>query len=44
MSDRPSLFSELQRRNVYEVAVAYLVISWLLIQVASILLPTSRIA
>src|SRR5438309_1328254 len=33
-------FAELKRRNVYKVAVAYAVISWLLIQAASILLPT----
>ena len=32
--------AELRRRNVYKVAVAYAVISWLLIQAASILLPT----
>jgi TolB-like protein/Tfp pilus assembly protein PilF len=35
-----NLFTELKRRNVYKVAVAYAVISWLLIQAASILLPT----
>src|SRR5438067_10697064 len=35
-----SLFAELKRRNVYKVAVAYAVISWVLIQAASILLPT----
>ncbi|HWY51629.1 MAG TPA: tetratricopeptide repeat protein [Chthoniobacterales bacterium] len=35
-----NFFAELKRRNVYKVAVAYLVISWLLIQAASILLPT----
>jgi len=35
-----SFFGELKRRNVYKVAVAYAVISWLLIQAASILLPT----
>ncbi|HLW36565.1 MAG TPA: hypothetical protein VKS98_12990 [Chthoniobacterales bacterium] len=40
MSEKPSFFSELKRRNVYKVAVAYLVVSWLLIQAASILLPT----
>jgi TolB-like protein len=33
-------FSELKRRNVYKVAVAYAVVGWLGIQVASILLPT----
>src|ERR1700693_86849 len=32
--------SELRRRNGYKVAVAYLVVSWLLIQAASILFPT----
>ena len=31
--------SELRWRNVYKVAVAYVVVSWLLIQAASILLP-----
>jgi TolB-like protein/Flp pilus assembly protein TadD len=35
-----NFFSELKRRNVYKVAVAYLVVSWLIIQAASILLPT----
>jgi TolB-like protein len=35
-----SFFAELKRRNVYKVAVAYAVVSWLLIQAASILLPT----
>jgi TolB-like protein/Tfp pilus assembly protein PilF len=34
-----NFFSELKRRNVYKVAVAYAVVSWLLIQVASILFP-----
>ena len=33
-------FGELKRRNVYKVAVAYLVVAWLVIQAASILLPT----
>jgi TolB-like protein/tetratricopeptide (TPR) repeat protein len=36
----PNFFAELKRRNVYKVAVAYAVIAWLLIQAASILLPT----
>jgi hypothetical protein len=34
------LFAELKRRNVYKVAVVYAVTAWLLIQAASILLPT----
>jgi hypothetical protein len=33
-------FAELKRRKVYRTAVAYTVVSWLLIQAASILLPT----
>src|SRR3982751_5269344 len=35
-----SFFTELKRRNVYKVAVAYAVVAWLLIQAASILFPT----
>jgi hypothetical protein len=35
-----SLFSELNRRNVYKVAITYAVVAWLLVQAASILLPT----
>jgi TolB-like protein/Flp pilus assembly protein TadD len=34
-----NFFAELKRRNVYKVAVAYAVVSWLLIQAASILFP-----
>ena len=32
-------FGELKRRNVYKVAVAYAVVSWLLIQVATQVFP-----
>jgi TolB-like protein/Tfp pilus assembly protein PilF len=39
MHEKPSFFAELKRRNVYKVAVAYGVVSWLLIQAASIFLP-----
>ena len=38
MSDR-NFFSELKRRNVYKVAVAYAVASWLLIQIATQVFP-----
>jgi len=38
MSSR-NFFAELRRRNVYKVAVAYLVVAWLTIQAASIFLP-----
>src|SRR5690349_21177214 len=40
MKESRNFFAELRRRNVYKVAVAYLVVSWLVIQAASILLPT----
>jgi serine/threonine-protein kinase len=35
----PELFKELRRRNVYKVAVAYAVVGWLLIQVATQVFP-----
>src|SRR6185369_7893962 len=38
MSQR-SFFAELKRRNVYKVAVAYAVVSWLLIQIATQVFP-----
>ena len=34
-----SFFSELKRRNVYKVAVAYAVVGWLLVQIATQTLP-----
>ncbi len=38
-----SFFAELQRRNVYRIAVAYGVVAWLLIQVATQVFPFFRI-
>jgi TolB-like protein/Flp pilus assembly protein TadD len=35
-----TFFTELKRRKVYRVAVAYAIVAWLLIQAASILFPT----
>jgi TolB-like protein/Flp pilus assembly protein TadD len=35
-----SFFAELRRRNVVKVGAAYLIVAWLLIQVASTVLPT----
>src|SRR5215475_11358920 len=35
----PNFFAELKRRNVYKIAVAYAVVAWLLMQVASQILP-----
>src|SRR5581483_4253003 len=38
-----SFFGELKRRNVYKVAVAYAVVGWLLIQVATQVFPIFEI-
>jgi serine/threonine-protein kinase len=37
--DPTSFFAELKRRNVYKVAVAYAVVGWLLIQIATQVFP-----
>ena len=39
MSERHSFSAELKRRNVYKVAIAYAVVGWLLIQVATQVFP-----
>jgi TolB-like protein/Tfp pilus assembly protein PilF len=39
MSDKPSFFGELRRRNVYKVAVAYAIVGWLLVQIATQVFP-----
>ena len=39
MSNKPSLFSELRRRNVFRVALTYAVVAWLLIEIASVFAP-----
>ncbi len=41
--DSKNFFVELQRRNVYKVAVAYGVVSWLLIQIATQVFPIFEI-
>jgi TolB-like protein len=33
-------FEELKRRNVFRVAIAYIVVAWLVLQVADVVLPT----
>ena len=35
-----SFISELKRRNVFRVGVAYAIVAWLLVEVASVVLPT----
>src|SRR5678816_2720634 len=42
MSDR-NFFAELKGRNVYKVAVAYAVVGWLLIQIATTIFPVLQI-
>jgi TolB-like protein/Tfp pilus assembly protein PilF len=39
MSEKPSVFAELKRRNVYKVAVAYAIVGWLSIQIATQVFP-----
>jgi ketosteroid isomerase-like protein len=39
MNKNLSFFGELKRRNVYRVALTYAVVAWLLIEIASVLLP-----
>lgn len=43
MSDKPSFFSELKRRNVYKVAVAYIVGGWALSQGIAQVLPVFNV-
>jgi len=40
MSNKPSLFAELKRRHVVRVGLAYVVVSWLLLQLGAIIFPT----
>ena len=37
--DVQKFFAELKRRNVYKVAIAYAVVGWLLIQIATQVFP-----
>jgi adenylate cyclase len=39
-----SLWGELRRRNIFRVAAAYLVLSWLLIQVADTIAPMMNLS
>ena len=43
MNGWPSFFAELKRRNVYKVAIAYAIVGWLLIQVATATFPVLEI-
>src|SRR5438034_3423435 len=38
-----NFFAELKRRNVYEVAIAYAVVGWLVIQVTATIVPALRL-
>src|SRR5436190_13202295 len=35
----PNFFAELKRRNVYKVAVAYAIVGWLVVQIATQVFP-----
>jgi TolB-like protein len=39
MTERRSFFAELKRRNVYKVAVAYAIVGWLIVQIATQVFP-----
>jgi adenylate cyclase len=39
MTKKSSFFAELKRRNVYKVAVAYAIVGWLLVQIATQVFP-----
>ena len=39
MSERPGLFAELKRRKVFRAAIAYLVVAWVVVEVASTVAP-----
>ena len=38
-----SFISELKRRNVFKVAAAYLIVGWILVEVASVMGPALRL-
>ncbi len=38
-----SLIAELKRRNVFRVGVAYAIVAWLLVEVASVVLPALNV-
>ena len=42
MADTNSFFSELKRRNVYRVGIAYIVVAWLALQALDIVVPILR--
>ncbi len=38
-----SFIAELKRRNVFRVGVAYAIVAWLLVEMASVVLPALRL-
>ena len=38
-----SIFKELQQRNVFKVGIAYLVVAWIIIQLADVLAPQLKL-
>ncbi|MDA0193786.1 MAG: hypothetical protein O2887_01195 [Bacteroidetes bacterium] len=39
---KPNFFHELKRRNVYKVAIAYVIVAWLIMQIGAIVLPAIK--
>ncbi len=35
-----ALVGELRRRNIFKVSLAYMIVSWIIVQVADVILPT----
>ena len=37
------IYSELKRRNVFRVAIGYVLVAWVLLQIADVLFPALRL-
>ena len=44
MSERPSFFAELKRRNIIRVAIAYVAVSWLVLQAGALIFQTLELS
>ncbi|MCK5400212.1 MAG: hypothetical protein KAJ28_01135, partial [Flavobacteriaceae bacterium] len=40
--DLKKFFSELKRRNVYKVAITYVIVAWLILQIGSVVFETIK--
>jgi len=39
VEEKPAFFQELRRRNVIRVGIAYVLVAWILLQIADVLFP-----